>query len=180
MAKSTLDRMLLKRAEAEKKARLERIQAQYEAIYFAGPAHPVARSAGANALGWPIRVGRTRSVHDNISGPIDAASPYYRQGVLFRIWCRRCDIDRAETLVRGYFSDRVEQLRKAYVEMGETCDLALLKWELQIIIGDHGIGCWDDVEAEAHWNNEFTNEVRAEVAAARARRAAREQQGAAR
>lgn len=145
------NRLIAKKAEAEQKALLQSIMARYAALYVGGPAHPVSRRPGDNMLGWPLTFGQTTSWKDHITGVLDRGTHYHDQGVIFRLWHERAHTPKLLRLVRGYFDDRFEHLKKEWWEAGPHIDLPMLMFEFQILAQQSGITVYDDDEVQSHW-----------------------------
>lgn len=114
-------------------------------MYVAGPPHAVPRKAGDNRLGWPIRLGTTSSWDDTITGPLDGASAFYAQGVLFRFWTIGPGLARRLLgLVEAMISEDYEPARKSWWDMGPEFSLEFFEFQISSLASASQIDVMDD------------------------------------
>lgn len=132
----------------------------FHAMYVAGPLSPVARYRGDNRGGWPVRIGTTASADDNLTHIADSWSPYWTQGVLFRVWTEsEAHARMVSGLTAGLIEERSDDLRKAWRDLGPDTDLPMLEFEIHAIANEAGIRTWDDHSLRQHLEAELENEI---------------------
>lgn len=115
------------------------------AVYVAGPREIIPRYMGDNMGGRPIRIGRTGSFKDTISSSLNSASPYWWQGVLFRVWLRH-EVDAVILAdhLPGLVAERGGKARPGWLDLGVEADIDILELEAHDLARRLKMQAWDD------------------------------------
>lgn len=125
----------------------------YAALYIAGTKEPVAKRIGDNRGAWPISLGITTAWSDTITKHIDRHSPFWWNGVLFRVWCPTEEHAKMlQRLVSGYMQKHkdADPLRKSWFDLGPAFDVKKFERAIRLLAKDHRIQTWSDGELIAH------------------------------
>ena len=136
----------------------------FAALCVCGPAISVPRSFGDNAGGRPIKFRTTNVWEDQITSEMNCASPYWSQGLLFRVWT--LGIGHARRLVTIACPDP-EKLRKNWIEMGPGFSPEFFEFEIRTLAEANGISTWSDTELRSHLIQIYESKERSRYAKAR-------------
>ena len=114
----------------------------FAGLYVAGAYEPVARSLKEE--GWPIRIGVTKSLEDTLTPAMDGGSPYWRQGLLFRVWARGWE--NVRSLEDWVKTDLLagKEARKSYYCMGVSFSPHLFEQQIHRLAARRNLPVWDD------------------------------------
>lgn len=133
---------------------------KFSALYVAGPKEIVARRIGDNRGARPIKVGVVESWKDEITRKLDAASPLWWNGVLFRVWCpSRRHADKLMRVIMEELEDHSDPLRKEWLDLGPQLNTQALESAIRLKAKDVGISTWNDVELVEHLKELSRREV---------------------
>lgn len=114
---------------------------EFVGLYVAGARGPVAKSL--KEQGWPIRLGLTKAIEDTISPMMDTASPYWAQGVLFRVWVKgKMAAQILEKDTRNFLMGK--EVRKGFYCMGPDFEPTKLESRIHALAAQRNIKAWDD------------------------------------
>lgn len=136
----------------------------FAALCVCGPAISVPRSFGDNAGGRPIKFRTTSVWEDHMTSELNCASPYWGQGLLFRIWT--LGIGHARRIEK-IACPEPETLRKGWLEMGPGFSPEFFEFELRSLADANGISTWSDLELANHLTQIYQSKERSRYARAR-------------
>ena len=122
----------------------------YAALYVAGPDQVVFTRPAQNRGSRPLKIGVTTAWADTITNNLDSSSPFYWQGVLFRLWCSSVDKARMlESLVAGHLKDHSDPLRKSWADLGPDLDTKQFENAIRKLGKEYNVATWTDAELVA-------------------------------
>lgn len=125
----------------------------FAALYIAGTKEPVAKRIGDNRGAWPISLGITTAYSDTITKHIDRHSPFWWNGVLFRVWCPNEEQAKIlQRLVSSYMQKHkdADPLRKSWFDLGPAFEPKKFERAIRLLAKDHRITTWNDQELHDH------------------------------